>query len=468
MDEILDLEAGALSAALEARRVSAEELMRATLARIGERNHVNAIVSLRDPETLLAEARAADAAPRKGWLQGVPMAIKDLADAEGLATTWGSPLFRDNVARQDEPFVARLRAAGAILIGKTNTPEFGLGSHTFNPVFGSTHNPYARGLSAGGSSGGAAAALAMRMVALADGSDMMGSLRNPAGWCNVYGFRPSWGRVPAASEGEVFFHTLSTEGPMARSPSDLALLLDTMAGPVPGRPFGLPFQPMTGRLAADVRGWRIGWLGDWGGALPMEEGVLETCEGALDEMAGLGLEVEALAPPFPAARLWEAWVTLRSWAIQSSLGAFYDDPSRRGGLKPALVWEIEQGRGLTREAIERAGKARSDWYRKASRLFERFDVLALPTAQVWPFPVDRVHPAAIAGRAMDTYHRWMEVVIGASLIGLPALAVPAGFGPQGLPMGLQLIGAPGADLRLLQLGEAWHRATGWPDRHPPV
>jgi amidase len=465
--ELLDGSARALSAALEARAVSAEEVMRATLERIAERNHVNAVVALRDPDALVAEARAADAAPRKGWLHGIPMAIKDLADAEGLPTSWGSPLFAGQVARRDEPFVARLRAAGAIVIGKTNTPEFGLGSNTFNPVFGPTHNPFDRGRTPGGSSGGAAVALAMRMLTVADGSDMMGSLRNPAGWCNVYGFRPSWGRVPAAAEGEVQFHTLSTDGPMARCPADLARLLDTMAGPVAGRPFGLPREDFVTPLVPAVAGRRVAWLGDWGGAWPFEAGVLEACTAALGTFADLGVTVEAPPPPMPAEALWEAWLVLRHWAVQARLGPIWDDPARRAHLKPAAVWEVEEGRALTRVQIERAGALRSEWHRRAARLFEGYDAFVLPTAQVWPFAIETVHPTRIAGREMDTYHRWMEVVVPASLIGLPAVAVPAGFGPEGLPMGLQIVGAPGADRAVLELAEAWHRATDWPGRRLP-
>jgi len=467
MDELLDGRAVDLSAAIQAGRVSAEAVMRATLERIAARNHVNAIVSLRDPDALIAEARAADAAPRKGWLHGIPMAIKELADVRGLPTTCGSPFLAGAIAESDAPFVARLRDAGAILIGKTNVPEFGLGSHTFNPLFGPTHNPYGRGLTPGGSSGGAAAALAMRMVTLADGSDMMGSLRNPAGWCNVYGFRPSWGRVPAAAEGETFFHAVFTDGPMARCPADLAALLDTMAGPVPGRPFGMPKSPLADQLATDVKGLRAAWLGDWGGAYPMEAGVLDTCEGALAELGALGVEVEAVGPPMPAADLWDSWVALRHWSVRAGLRELYDNPVARGHLKPAVIWEIEQAGKLDLPAIERAGALRSEWYRRAEALFDRFDVLILPSAQVWPFPVEMVHPTEIAGRAMDTYHRWMEVVVPASLIGLPAISVPAGFGAQGLPMGLQLIGRHGNDLGVLQLAEAWHRATNWPDRRPP-
>lgn len=466
--ELLDGSALALSAALESRAVSAEEVMRATLARIAAANHVNAIVALRDEAELIAEARAADAAPRQGWLHGIPMAIKDLADAKGLPTSWGSPLFAGTVAQRDEPFVARLRAAGAILIGKTNTPEFGLGSHTFNPVFGPTHNPYGRGRTPGGSSGGAAAALAMRMVTVADGSDMMGSLRNPAGWCNVYGFRPSWGRVPAAAEGETFLHTLATDGPMARNPADLARLLDTMAGPVAGRPFGLPREDFAAPLSPEVRGRRVAWLGNWGGAWPMEAGVLETCAAALGTFADLGVTVETPAAPMPAAQLWESWLVLRHWAVQAKLGPLHDDPAKRAYLKPAAVWEIEEGRKLSRERIERAAALRSEWYRRAARLFQDYDAFILPTAQVWPFAIETVHPTAIAGHPMDTYHRWMEVVVPASLLGLPAVAVPAGFGAAGLPMGLQIVGPHGADRAVLELAEAWHRATDWPGRRPPA
>jgi amidase len=415
----------------------------------------------------MAAARAADAAPRRGWMHGLPVAVKDLANAAGLPTSMGSPLFAGQVAAADDLMVARMRAAGAIFIGKTNTPEFGLGSHTFNPVHGATGNAYDPARSAGGSSGGAAVALACGMLAVADGSDMMGSLRNPAGWNNVYGFRPSWGRVPDGAEGETFLHSLSTSGPMARSPRDLAALLEVQAGPEPRRPFCLPREPFLERISADVTGRRIGWLGDWGGAYAMEPGILALCEAALEDFAALGVTVEALPPHFPAADLWRAWLDLRAFANANRLAPLYDDPAKRAQLKPAAIWEIETGRKLTIEAVQAASLIRSHWYACAAELFDRFDALVLPTAQVWPFDIGIVHPEAIGGRAMDTYHRWMEVVIPASLIGLPALAVPAGFGAEGLPMGMQLIGRHGDDLGLLQLAEAWHRATNWPGRRPP-
>ncbi len=455
MTDLLGLDALTLSAQLARRKVSAVELMQATLTRIAAVNPgLNAIVNLRDADTLLAEAATADQTPRKGWLHGIPFAIKDLADAQGLPTTQGSPAFAGSVAAGDDLMVQRIRAAGAIIIGKTNTPEFGLGSHTFNPVFGPTRNAFDPTKSAGGSSGGAAVALASGMVCVADGSDMMGSLRNPAGWNNVYGFRPTWGRVPAEPEGDSFLHQLSTNGPMARNPADIAALLDTMAGPDPRLPLAMPYDAMLPQINAPVTGRRIGWLGDWGGAYPMETGILTTCTMALEKFTALGCTVTPVAAPFPANLLWQSWITLRSWAVAASLGPLLDQGH---GLKPEAQWEIEQGRALSASAIHAASTVRSDWFRACAKLFNDYDALILPSAQVWPFPIDWRWPQSIGGVTMDTYHRWMEVVVPVSLIGLPCLCVPAGFGPTGLPIGLQLIGRRGVDAGVLQLGQAWHQ-----------
>ena len=442
--------------------VSAEAVMRATLERIAAVNgRVNAIVGLRSEADLLAEARAADAGPRRGALHGLPIAVKDLANVAGLPTSQGSPLFAGQVAENDDCHIARLRAAGAIFIGKTNTPEFGLGSHTYNPVHGVTTNPYDPARSCGGSSGGAAVALACGMLALADGSDMMGSLRNPAGWCNVYGMRPSWSLIPSEPGGDTFLHQLSTNGPMARSPRDLALLLSVMAGPDPRQPHGMRAPDLTD-IEARAYGVRIGWLADWGGAWPYEAGILPLCEAALGVMEGLGARVETLDAPYDRDAIWDSWLTLRSWAVAANLAPLMES----GRLKPEAVWEVEQGRGLSALDVHRASVTRSDWFSRAARLFEDHDVLALPTAQVWPFAADESWPREIAGCAMDSYHRWMEVVVPASLAGLPVVAVPAGFGPNGLPMGLQLIGRRGADRQLLEVAQAWHEATGWPQRYP--
>ena len=474
MDDLMNRDALELSSMLEARQISAVELMQATLDRIGQVNPgVNAVVSLRDADTLLAEAKAADNAPRKGWLHGIPLAVKDLADVAGLPTSMGSPAFAGNVPVADCGMVARMRAAGGLFIGKTNTPEFGLGSHTFNPVHGATYNPYDSGRTVGGSSGGAAAALAARMLSVTDGSDMMGSLRNPAGWCNVYGMRPSWGRIPADPVGDTFLHPLATLGPMGRSPRDMAALLEVQAGPNPRVPFGLPKQGYLDGIDADVKGRRIGWLGSWGGAYPMEPGILPLIEGALSGFSDMGCTVEAVDPPFSAAEIWDSWVALRAFANLGRLDAIYSDPVKRKLLKPEAIWEIETGLSLSPLQIHRASLTRSRWYAKAAELFDTYDALVLPSAQLWPFPVEWDWPKDIAGQPMDTYHRWMEVVIPVSLIGLPAVCVPAGFGAAGgpgagLPMGMQIFGRHGDDAGLLQLAQAWHRATDWPNQRPPA
>lgn len=463
------MDALAQSAALEKGELSAAALMEATLDRIEAVNgKVNAIVSLRSRAENMALARAADGAPRKGGLHGIPIAIKDLANAAGLPTSMGSPLFAGQVAQADDTFVARLCAAGALVIGKTNTPEFGLGSHTFNPVHGATRNPYDLTRSAGGSSGGAAAALASGMLSVADGSDMMGSLRNPAGWNNVYGMRPTWGTVPSQPEGDMFLHQLSTSGPMARSPADLAALLDTMTGADPRLPLNTHSAPTLAGINAAPIGLRIGWLGDWGGAFAYEEGIAEVSQAALDRMGGLGHRIEPLAAPFDADRMWQSWTDLRSFAVAAGLGALVQDPARRDQLKPAALWEIERGLAMSAQQVQQASTIRSDWFRCATSLFDAWDVLVLPSAQLWPFDVDWTYPKEIAGRAMDSYHRWMQVVIPAGLIGLPVVNVPAGFGPNGLPAGLQLIGKRGSDGDLLRLAQQWHLTTSWPETRRPI
>ncbi|MEP1588367.1 MAG: amidase [Tateyamaria sp.] len=465
------IEAGALAlrARMDAGEITAQDVMAATLERINAVNgSVNAIVSMRAPDVLMAEAAAADCEPRKGWLHGIPMAVKDLANAAGLPTSMGSPLFAGTVASKDDIAIARLRAAGAIIIGKTNTPEFGLGSHSTNPVFGATRNPYDVRRSAGGSSGGAGVALACGMLSVADGSDMMGSLRNPAGWNNVYGMRPTWGLVPSEPEGDNFLHQLATNGPMARTPRDLAALLDTMAGPDPRQPHGVIQAPGLPQIEGGAAGMRLGWLGDWGGAFAMEPGVIDTCRVALGQMADMGVNVEDVAAPFDRDAIWVSWTTLRSWAIAGGLAPLHADPTKRDHLKDTAIWEVERGLAMSAIEVHRASVIRSNWFKKAAQLFESYDVLVLPSAQMWPFDVTMDWPRDINDQGMDTYHRWMEVVIAASLIGLPVVNVPVGFdGTHGLPMGLQLIGPRGSDAKLLRLAEAWHQATDWPGRHPP-
>jgi amidase len=261
---------------------------------------------------------------------------------------------------------------------------------------------------------------------------------------------------------------MATEGPMGRNVEDVARLLEVMAGENPEVPFGRASEPFADRLAADLRGKRIGWLGDWGGAYPSEPGILELCEAGLRVLEDQGAIVEPVPPPFPAEKLWQAWITLRAMLNAGAKGATYADPAKRALLKPETQWEIAQGQNLSAQAVYRASEVRSRWYARAAKLFRQYDALVMPSAQVWPFPADWRWPEAINGKAMDTYHRWMEVVVPVSLIGLPALAVPCGFGPQGLPMGMQIIGPTGADARVLAIGQQYHRATDWPRRRPPA
>jgi len=466
MSDLLDQPAHALSALIHRRALSCRELMAATLARIAALNpRHNAIVSLRDEGTLLAEAEHFDAllarGEDRGWLHGLPQAIKDMAHAQGLPTTLGSPLQRDAVAAQDGLMVQRMKAAGCIVIGKTNTPEFGLGSHTFNEVFGTTRNAWDPARSAGGSSGGAAVALATRMLAVADGSDFMGSLRNPAGWNHVFGLRPSQGRVPGWPVPDVWVAQLGTEGPMARAVRDLALLLDTQAGADPRLPLSLA---TTGSFAAgleraDLRGRRIGWLGDLGGHLPMEDGVLAVCEAALRRFEALGCAIEPCTLNHSPAALWRAWCVWRHWLVGARIAPLLTVPGQRERIKPEALWEHDQALRLGANDVMAASLERSEFLQHLLERFGQYDVLALPVAQVWPFEAAWRWPQRIGDVEMDTYHRWMEVVIYATFAGLPALSVPAGFGAAGLPMGLQLIGPPQGEAALLQFGAAYERAN---------
>jgi amidase len=476
-ESLCRLDAVDLSRTIHRRDASCREVMGAHLARIARLNpRFNAIVSLRDEADLLAEADRCDAILARGeslgWMHGFPHAVKDLEPTAGLRTTWGSPLFRDHVPVDDSLLAARIRSAGAIVIGKTNVPEWGLGSQTYNPVFGPTRNAYDPSKTCGGSSGGAAAGVALRMLPVADGSDMGGSLRNPAGFSNVFGLRPSRGRVPKWPAEDVFFSQLSTEGPMARTVPDLAALLGTLSGPDPRQPLSLPADPSIAAAAlarepGHWRGRRIGWLGDLGGHLATEPQVLPICERALRDLEALGCAVEATPLGFDPEVVWRCFTTLRAWSLAGRFDAYRRDPALWPQLKPEARWEVEQGLRLTGPDLFRAATARSAWYQHLRGLFERFDWLALPTAQCLPFDVERHWPSELAGRKMDSYHRWMEVVAGVTLAGVPAISVPAGFGDGNLPLGLQLIGRPNGDLELLELAHAYDLATRWVARYPP-
>jgi amidase len=468
--DITELPAHALSDAIRTRQVSCREVMQATLVRIEAVNPAhNAIVSLRDGDALLREAGERDAqlkagatpAGPVGWMHGLPQAIKDIAQTAGLRTTLGSPLLRDFVPAQDGLMVQRMKAAGCIVIGKTNTPEFGLGSHTFNEVFGVTRNAYDPSKSAGGSSGGAAVALATRMLAVADGSDFMGSLRNPAAWNNVFGLRPSQGRVPTWPAPDVWVTQLGTEGPMGRTVRDVALLLEVQAGHDARLPLSLPGGERFASALHEFDGskLRVGWLGDLAGHLPMEPGILEACEQGLRRLAACGCAVEATPPGFAPEAVWEAWLVWRRWLVAARIAPWLANPKNRALIKPEALWEHDQAASLSGAQVLGASTQRSAFYHQMLVHFEHCDVLALPAAQVWPFDAAKRWPTSIAGRRMDTYHRWMEVVIYATFAGLPCISVPVGFSAEGLPMGMQLIGRPRGDLALLQLAHAYEQAA---------
>jgi len=467
---ITELSAHALSAAIRSREVSCREVMQAFLARIEALNpSYNAIVSLRDGDTLLREADQRDAELARagsdlsaiGWMHGMPQAIKDIANAAGLPTTLGSPLMRDFVAKSDGLIAQRMKAAGCIVIGKTNTPEFGLGSHTFNEVFGVTRNAYDPSKSAGGSSGGAAVALALRLLPVADGSDFMGSLRNPAAWNNVFGMRPSQGRVPLWPATDVWVTQLGTEGPMGRTVKDVAMLLGVQAGYDARVPLSLAnAERFDGSLdGLEPAHPRIGWLADLEGYLPMEPGILERCTDGLRSLEAIGCTVEPTPLGHSPEQVWDAWLVWRRWLVAGRIAPFLLKASNRALIKPEALWEHDQAAHLSGAQTLQASAQRSAFYAHMLGMFERFDVLALPTAQVWPFDASERWPKQIAGRTMDTYHRWMEVVIYATFAGLPCISVPVGFNAEGLPMGMQLIGKPRGDLALLRLAHAYEQAA---------
>ncbi|GAA2361760.1 amidase [Saccharopolyspora halophila] len=458
-----------LAGLIRSGELSAREVMSAHLQRVEQLNpKVNALVSLA-PERAMEAAREADERFARndatGPLHGLPMAHKDTHETAGMRTTFGSPVFAEHVPQRDELIVERLKNAGAITIGKTNVPEFAAGSHTFNPVFGTTANPYATDRSAGGSSGGAAASLACRMQPLADGSDMGGSLRNPASFCNVVGLRPAPGRVPTwpAPAG---WSTLSVQGPMARTVSDVALMLSVLAGPDPRTPIALsePGSTFLGPLDAELRELRVAWSPDLGGLLAVDPAVRDVLEPAAEVLTGLGAHVELAQPDLTGAD--EVFRTLRAWQFELSLGELRDAHPDR--IKPSLRENIDAGRRLAGADVGRAERLHTELFHRVREFFDRYDVLALPVSQVPPFDIDLEYPAEIAGRPMETYLDWMRSAYWISATGNPAISVPAGFTSDGLPVGLQLVTAHRDEHRLLRIAHAFEQATGHAARLPEL
>lgn len=465
--EICFMTARDLVQAISRRELSAHEVMVAHLEQIERYNpEVNAIVTLL-PEQSMESADRADQSVARGEslgpLHGLPIAHKDLVPTKGIRTTFGSPIFADFVPEEDALIVERLRSAGALTIGKTNTPEFGAGSQTYNEVFGVTRNPYDLSKTCGGSSGGAAVALACGMIPIADGSDMGGSLRNPANYCNVVGFRPSPGRV-ASWPSLAAWATLGVQGPMARTVGDAALLLSAMAGPDPRSPISIaePGDTFRRPLNRDFRGVRIAWSPDFGG-LPVDPrvaAVLEDQRGVFDE---LGCQVDRTQPDFAGAD--EAFKVLRAWQFELSYGDLLD--SHPGQMKDTVVWNVEEGRKLTGPQIGRAERKHTELYQRVRLFMEEYEFMAFPVSQVPPFDVTQPYVTEVNGFEMATYIDWMKSCYFVSVLGFPAISVPCGFTEGGLPVGLQIVGRHHDDWGVLQLAHAFEQATGFWQTRPP-
>ena len=473
--DIVMMSAVDLSNAIRTKRVSCAEVMTAYLDHIERINpKVNAIVSLQDRDDLMAQARERDAQLARGeilgWMHGFPQAPKDLFPTQGIRTTQGSPIFKDFVPTTDAIVVEREKRAGAIIIGKTNTPEFGLGSHTFNKVFGTTLNPYDLTKTCGGSSGGAAVSLALRMLPVADGTDHGGSLRNPGAYNNVLGLRTSYGRVPAEA-ADAFTAGMSVNGPMARNASDLAMFLSVQAGFDPRAPLSnrQDAAQFTQPLGRNFNGTRVAWLGDLNGYLTFEPGVLDLCREALKTFESLGCIVEEARPDYPNDRVWQAFTKVRASQSGPPLAELYKDPEKRALMKPEAHFEVEQWLKLTSAELREASVVRTQWYQAVRRFMDTYEFMLIPSSQLFPFDAKLDWPHEIAGKRMQNYYDWMDALAQITVCASPSLNVPVGFNARGLPMGMQIVGRHQADFSCLQLAYAYEQATNWVEmRRPPL
>ncbi|HZT30441.1 MAG TPA: amidase [Bryobacteraceae bacterium] len=466
--DICLLSAAEMARRIRAKQLSAREALAAHLKQIERVNpKVNAIVTLVE-EQAETRAREADEAlahgKAAGPLHGLPIAHKDLQPTKGIRTTFGSRIYKDFVPQEDSLLVERVRRAGAIVLGKTNTPEFGAGSQTFNEVFGATHNPYDLSKTCGGSTGGGAVALACRMLPLADGSDMGGSLRNPASFCNVVGLRPSPGRVPAWPVMMGWF-PLSVEGPMARSVADVAFFLSAIAGPDERAPLSIsePGSRFARPLARSFKGVRVAWWKDLGG-LPVDARVQQAVNAQRRVFESLGCVVEEAEPDFHGAD--ETFKTLRAWSFTLQMAELVEQ--HRELVKDTILWEVERGRRLTALEVGHAAMRQTELYQQVRQFFERYEFFVLPVSQVPPFDIRQPYVTEIEGVAMPTYIDWMKSCYYISTVANPALSVPCGFTPEGLPVGIQIVARHRDDWGLLQMGHAFEQAAGLPARLPAV
>jgi amidase len=469
LDDLCFTSAIDLARLIRSRQISATEVMAAHIAQIERLNpKVNAIPTFIGVEAAMSAAREADArlsrGDEPGPLHGLPHAVKDLVSTAGIRTTFGSPIYEHFVPTEDDLIVQRLKAAGAIVIGKTNTPEFGAGSHTFNPVFGSTRNPYDVTKSCGGSSGGAAVALACGMTPLADGSDLGGSLRNPASFCNIVGFRPSPGRVPSYPS-QMAWNPLSVLGPMARSVREVAFMLSVIAGPDTRVPISIneDARAFSQPLQRDFKGVRIAWSHNLGG-LPVDPEVSEVFERARTVFEALGCDCIEGEPDFSGSD--EVFQTLRAWMFAQ--GHAHELEQHRNLIKETVVWNIEKGLRLTGLDVSSAEFQRTALFERVTSFMREHEFLILPVSQVAPFPVELEWIREINGKRMESYIDWMASCYRISLTGLPAISVPCGFTASGLPIGLQIVGRHQRDFEVLQMAYAFEQATQYGKRRPTI
>src|SRR5919108_840400 len=466
--EVWFADATELAGRIARREVSVTEVVRAHLAQIERVNpKVNAIVTF-TAERALEEARAKDAAlaagERPGPLFGLPVVHKDLVPTRGIRTTFGSPIYRDHVPDEDALIVERLRAAGAVTVGKSNTPEFGAGSQTFNEVFGRTLNPYDTTKTCGGSSGGAAVALACGMVPIADGSDTGGPLRNPAAFCNVVGLRTAPGRVPWWPT-LLGWWPISVQGPMARTVQDTALMLSTIAGPDPRSPIAIaePGSLFARPLGRDFKGVRLAWSRDLGG-LPVDPRVTAVLGGQRSVFEALGCIIDDATPDFSDAdEIFQVW---RAWRFELLYGEHVKNHPDL--VKDTVIWNAEAGTRLTGPQLSQAERKRTELYNRLRQFMETHEFLIMPVSQVPPFDVTQPYITEINGIRMQTYIDWMKSCYYITVTGLPAISVPGGFTPEGLPVGIQIVGRHQDDFGVLQLAHAFEQATGHWKTRPPV
>jgi amidase len=453
---------------IRSKKLSAREALAAHLKQIERVNlKVNAIVTLVAEMATEAAAKADEMQAHNsslGPLHGLPVAHKDLLETRGIRTTYGSPLYKDYIPAEDNIVVERMRRAGAIIIGKTNTPEFGSGSQTFNKVFGATHNPYDLTKTCGGSSGGAAVALACGLTPVASGSDTGGSLRNPAAFCNVVGFRPSAGRVPNP-KAAFGWSTLSTSGCLGRSVADLALALSAIAGPDPGAPLSInePGDRFARPLDRNFKGVRVAWFKDLGG-VPFDSRVRAVVDGHRKTLESLGCIVDQAEPDFAPAEI--SFRILRAWGSAATYGArLHEHPD---AFKDTLKAEIEEGLRLTGSDLTRAETAHGQLWRRFQTFLEKYEYFILPTTQLPPFEINTPYPTEIAGVKFTSYIDWMKSCWYISATGNPAASVPGGFTPEGLPVGVQIVGRDKQDFSVLQIAHAFEQATGFGKKHPTI